>query len=490
MADGERSPVRFRRRLTLAFLVVVALSTGVIGLVTFFVSQENRVRNFRAESIGEARFTVAVSPNELTRETFDRLRLGYESRSDANLVAVAGATLFTSARNLTRVDIPPELSAALEEPGEDDLRWVQTTVNGRETLVVGAEAHTGVDYYSFFSMNQILDSRRELARIVALSWLATVIAAGAISWWVTRRTLRPVADVASTAEAIASGNLGARLPPAAGDELGTLAVSFNHMADEVQEMVDRLEAAARRERRFTADVAHELRTPLTGMSATASILREQLDDLPPELRRPTTILVGDVDRMRDLVLELLELARLDAGTEEPQLETLRLVDAVRSVLRAERTDGAVVADLDAAAVVLADPTRLRRILTNLVRNAVVHGGGQVRITAGAPRDGAVELHLVDGGPGLDPAHLPHVFDRFYKSEQSRAAGGSGLGLAISRQHARSLGGEIVAANEPGGGARFTLRLPSAPVDGGSGEEPEASPRPSRSATAGSEMSRL
>ena len=462
MSD-ERGPVRFRRRLTLAFLAVVALSTAVVGLITFFVSQENRARNFRTESIGEARFTVAVAPLELDEESFDRLRLGYESRSDANLLAVSGSFYFSSARNLTIVDIPEELADLLAGPGEpgDDLRPVRTTINGDPTLVIGAQARTGDTYYSFFSMDQLEDSRRELARVVIGSWAATVVAAGAVSWWVTRRTLRPVADVASTAEAIASGNLGARLPPAVGDELGTLAVSFNHMADEVQDMVDRLEAAARRERQFTADVAHELRTPLTGMSATASILREQLDELPSSLRRPTTILVGDVDRMRDLVLELLELARLDAGSETPRPEPLRLEDAVESVLRRLDAPSSVVADVEPGTTVLADPTRLRRILTNLVSNAIVHGGGDVHVRAAPGEGGCVEVHVVDSGPGIAPDHLPHVFDRFYKSEQSRAAGGSGLGLAISREHARSQGGDVTVGNAPGGGARFTLRLPAA-----------------------------
>ena len=110
MAD-ERAPVRFRRRLTFAFVVVVALSTGIVGLVTFFVAQENRSRNFRTESIGEARFTLAVAPLELDEESFERLRLGYESRSDANLLAVADTFYFSSARNLTRAARHPSAVA-------------------------------------------------------------------------------------------------------------------------------------------------------------------------------------------------------------------------------------------------------------------------------------------------------------------------------------------------------------------------------------------
>lgn len=456
----ERAQGRFRRRLTTIFVLVVAVSTGAVALVTFVVAREYRTRNFRSESISEARFTVAVAPIELDDVSFERLRLGYEARSDASLLARRGDRVFSSARNLNRGDIPDELLDLVE----GEVATVRQEVNGRPTFVVAERDNEGVDYYFFFSMRQMEASIRELARIVGASWVVVLLAAGAFSWRVTRRTLRPVADVAATAEAIASGDLGARLPDGVGDELGTLATSFNHMADEVQLMVARLEAAAARERRFTADVAHELRTPLTGMSATSTILREHLPDLPQPLRRSAAVLVGDVERMRDLVIDLLELAQLDARRDRPLVEPLRPLDAALSVIRSFGPEQAasIDIDIDADLVVLADPTRLRRILANLIANATWHGRPPVRLSAEIrAAEQVVELHIVDDGPGLDADALEHVFDRFYKSGGTRAAGGSGLGLAISREHARSQGGDIVASNEPTGGARFTLSLPAA-----------------------------
>jgi len=461
----ERSPGRFRRRLAVTLVLVVALSAGVVAVVTLLVAAESRQRNFRTQAIAEARFTAAVAPNELDAQSFDRLRLGYESRSDANLVAISDAGLYSSARNLDTADIPPLLRDPPLETGT--MRTIEATVNGRPTLVVAARSPGGDEYYSFFSMTQLRDSRAELARIALAVWLLVVLAASAIAWWLSRRILRPVADVAATAEAIASGDLGARLPDSVGDELGALSVSFNHMADEVERVVERLEAAAERERRFTADVAHELRTPLTGMSASAAILREQLTELPDKIRRPAGILVDDVSRMRDLVLELLELARLDAGEEAPRIEPLRLRAAVASVVRTDGEDRAFTIDVPADVVVLADPTRLRRILSNLVTNAVRHGQGEVHVTSAGDGDDVL-LHVTDDGPGLAPGEERRVFDRFFKSEQSRAAGGSGLGLAIAHTHARSMGGDLVARNHRGHGARFTLRLPA-------GSPPEEAP---------------
>ena len=207
------------------------------------------------------------------------------------------------------------------------------------------------------------------------------------------------------------------------------------------------------------------------MSASAAILREQLADLPDGLRRPAGILVGDVARLRDLVLELLELARLDAGEEAPRIEPLRLRAAVASVVRSDGEGRTFDLDVPADIVVLADPTRLRRILSNLVTNAIRHGHGAVRVAAELDGDDVL-LHVTDDGPGLAPGEEERIFDRFFKSEQSRAAGGSGLGLAIARTHARSLGGDLVAANDPGHGARFTLRLP---LGGPTGTEEEAAP---------------
>jgi two-component system sensor histidine kinase MtrB len=154
-----------------------------------------------------------------------------------------------------------------------------------------------------------------------------------------------------------------------------LATSFNHMADEVQDLIDRLATAADRERQFTADVAHELRTPLTGLAASAAILRDQLDSLPPGSQRAAAILVADVERLRDLVLELLELSRLDAATEPPAVGPLRIRAAVNAVIASahQRRTASIDLNIDPDLMVSADPARLRRILANLIDNAIVHG---------------------------------------------------------------------------------------------------------------------
>jgi two-component system sensor histidine kinase MtrB len=203
------------------------------------------------------------------------------------------------------------------------------------------------------------------------------------------------------------------------------------------------------ERQFTAEVAHELRTPLTGMSACSALIADRVDELPVDVQRPVSILVDDVDRLRTLVLELLELARLDAGTGVPRAAPLRLADAVRAVVDEAETRRDAVMPIDVGDTI---------VVGDLLDNAVAHGAQPIVVTA-RDRDGAVVIDVADQGPGIATDDLESVFDRLAKSDRSRSNGGSGLGLAIAREYARSLGGDVTAASGPGGGARFTLRLP-------------------------------
>lgn len=446
---------------------MAAISAGVVAVVTFVLAREYRWDAIRSASLDEARFALAVAPTELDEESFERFRTLYERRSDADILVVRGSRVFTSAPDLTAADVPGSLAELTDDP-----ILVDATVDGRSTLVAGASGRDGADYFLFFSLDQLHDSLDELSRAAMLSWIVTLVIAAAVGWLIARRTLKPVAETASAAEAIAGGDLTARLPAGATDEFGTLAMSFNHMADEVQDLIGRLADAAERERRFTADVAHELRTPLTGLAASAAILRDQLGTLPPSSRQPTAILIGDVERLRDLILELLELARLDAATEVPEpvpLHILRAVEAVVAAAELRRTADVDVA-VDADLWVRSDPVRLRRILANLLDNAVVHGGGTVRVRARSDGD-EVSVDVLDEGPGIADGELETIFDRFHKSDHSRATGGSGLGLAIAREYARSQGGSLTARNRPGDGACFTLTLPAAPRPVGNGCTP-------------------
>ncbi|HXM76096.1 MAG TPA: HAMP domain-containing sensor histidine kinase, partial [Thermoanaerobaculia bacterium] len=243
-------------------------------------------------------------------------------------------------------------------------------------------------------------------------------------------------------------------------EIGELARSFNAMA----------EAIARTEtlrRALVTDVAHELRTPLTN-------IRAQLESLQDGLASPTPRVIDslhdDALKLERLVDDLQDLALAEANQLDFRVERLDVSGALSAAAAALETRAArgdvTVAVRPATGVpdVLADPGRLAQILANLLSNALTHTppGGRIELTA-RPAESQVEISVSDSGNGISSEDLPHVFDRFYRADPSRArsTGGTGLGLAIVRQLVRSQGGDVRVESEPGRGSVFSFTLPGA-----------------------------
>ncbi|QYG92484.1 HAMP domain-containing histidine kinase [Iamia sp. SCSIO 61187] len=462
MGESRRlRPHRFRRRLTAAFLLVAAVSSGALAVLTYAVTSEYRQRSFESMSHDEVQIALALAPTELDDQSFERMQSAYEKRSGTDTVAFLGGRTYTSARTLTRADVPDEVVSG----PADELATARTRREGHDYLVVGGDGPDGARYVFFFAMDQLEDSLEELRTVLVVGWVLVVALAAAVGHLIARRTLRPVRDAAEAATAIAGGLLDTRLPSVGEDEFRAWADSFNDMADALGAKIDELRRAAARQRQFTADVAHDLRTPLTGMAVSAELLQKQMDDLPEPSRRAATVLVRDVQRLRELVLDLLELSRLDAAADPVRPETLDVAAAIETTLDSVPLPpgvGVTVSVEDGLAV-HAERGRFRRIVANIVGNSAVHGGA--RISVDAVRDGdAVAIRIHDDGPGIAPDRAERVFDRFYKSDASRAQGGSGLGLAIAREHARAMGGDVELDGGPGRGATFTVRLPAAAPD--------------------------
>lgn len=452
-------PKRFRRRLTAAFVLVGGVTAGLLAIGTYVAVREYRYDTFVQQAREQAALLALAAPPHLSLENFETLLTEYQQRAGFETVAVEDDVTFSSSPQLGLDDVPRQLRGA---PPRDASRQAMASVDGKPHLVIADRPDAGdVALYMFFPRGHVDQSLREMRNALGIGWVIAVAAAAAVGQQVARRTLRPVRQAAVAAHSMAEGLLHTRLPPASDDEFGAWTQSFNRMAECLEEKINELSRAAERERRFTADVAHELRTPLTGMSSAASLLEENLDDLPPSSRRPAEILIHDARRLEGLVVELLELARFDAGQQTAHLEPLRLAEAVDAVLGTWNGDMPVDATVDEDLTVVADRARFKRVLSNLVANALQHGRGSVRVVA--RRDGAtVAVDVIDDGPGIDEQDLPRVFERFYKPDLSRSGGGSGLGLSIALENARVQGGSIEAANVEGGGARFTFRLPAAP----------------------------
>jgi signal transduction histidine kinase len=311
---------------------------------------------------------------------------------------------------------------------------------------------------------------RELAPWLLAGAVALLLAGTALaSVSVFRPAHSRLRDLEHAAGRFAAGDRTARAREDGGDEVAAVARAFNHMADEAAAREAALVEADRARRQLLADVTHELRTPLTAIRGYAETLT--LPAFAPasaDGRRYLGIVDVEAQRLERLVNDLLDLARFEAGGAplEPSAVALdglfaRVLDrhgpAAASAGVALET--AIAPGLEA---ITADARRLEQVLQNLTANALRHTprGGRVRLEA--TRDaGDIVLRVRDSGEGIAAAHLPHVFDRFYKADPARAdAGGTGLGLSIVKAIVEGHGGRVSATSEPGVETVFTVRLPA------------------------------
>ncbi len=307
----------------------------------------------------------------------------------------------------------------------------------------------------------------ELAALHRLAWL--LVAAGAavlafgmtVGWWFTSRALRPLEDISDAAGRIAGGDLSRRITSSGSDdEIGRLAAVLNST-------FDRLEAAFSRQKQFTADASHELRTPLAVMISEAQTILARERSVP-EYRETVQTLLHAAQQMRRLTESLLQLARFDAGHEQLPREPLDLARRVQTCVEnlaslANESKIKIHCQLHASKC-FGNPNYLDQVITNLVTNAIHYSRshGEIRIRTHSD-DNAAILTVADDGIGIASSDLPHIFERFYRADQSRARaeGRSGLGLAICKAILDAEGATITVSSEIGIGTTFTVKYPQA-----------------------------
>jgi len=313
---------------------------------------------------------------------------------------------------------------------------------------------------------------------------AVLIGLGALSWWIVRRGLRPLDEMATTAGTIASGDLSQRVPDTdPHTEVGRLGVALNTMLTEIEGAFAARSASEERLRRFLADASHELRTPLTSIRGYAEIFDRGARDRPEDLATSMRHIRSEANRMSELVDDLLLLARLDR--ERPlaheQVELTAVAAAAVDAARVKAPDRLVTFAPPAPVVVVGDANRLRQVIDNLLANAINHTPGGTPIDVFVSAVGTTALvRVADHGPGIAPADRDHIFEPFHRADPSRArtTGGVGLGLAIVSAIANAHGGTVGVDSEPGSGATFWVRLPLARTDVAPPPEgPPVSPAP-------------
>lgn len=446
-----RRSLSLSTRVTLSFGVVALLAGIGLTTLTYFVARtsllDQRSRAAQIQAFGNARdLQLSFQEPGSVGDVF--LRLPIESGGFAHL---------TDPRLNSRVNFgidrfPIELRNAVDNGRSGMQRF---DVDGDPYLGVGVHlAAQDVGYFEAFP----LDATERTLNIILTALLVgagvTTLFATFSGWSTSRRLLRPLRQVADAAGEIADGALGARLEPARDPDLDRLAGSFNDMADAVQTRIER-------EARFASDVSHELRSPITALSAAVEVLDARRDDLPERTQQALDVVVGQVRRFDDMVIDLLELSRLDAGATDLHAETLDLASLCRRVAAGfGHPDLPVQVAKKAPTHAHVDKIRFERILGNLLENATNHGGGPLRIVLEPSGPGAVQMAVEDGGPGVAASERQRIFERFARGSAARHRIGTGLGLALVAEHARALDGDAWVEDRPGGGARFVVRFPT------------------------------
>ncbi|MFJ8431171.1 sensor histidine kinase [Kitasatospora sp. NPDC094019] len=472
----RRALAGLRPRMLAGFLAVAALSALATAALTY-----------RAATNSTLELTQDTTLDELRRRV-DTLAPGLpfpptQGELDSLVGQLSGTAGFRDWRVLAAhgddhsewtqpVDVPPALTATVTAGHAAFQRF---TADGRPWLATGVpvtgaaapHAPSGLTVYAVLPLDREQNAATGLLAAAAGAGVFALVLAAGLALLAARQVLRPVRALGDAAHALAQGRLDTRLTVTGHDELAQLSKTFNHTARTLQGTIEDLRAVESQGRRFAADVSHELRTPLAAMVAVTDILDEDAEQLPEDTATALRMISNETARLARLVNDLIEISRLDAGAAPLHTESVDAATAVRETLDLRGWRDRVELDLPGALPVRLDPRRFDVIVANLVGNALRHGRPPVRLRLREADDDLV-LTVTDRGPGIPPAELPHLFDRFYKADKARRRSeGSGLGLAIAQENARLHGGVIEAANAPDGGAVFTLLLPRgpAPLDG-------------------------
>jgi two-component system OmpR family sensor kinase len=363
----------------------------------------------------------------------------------------------------------PALPAAL--PGAFAARITRFTTgtegagDTRFRVLVSAPTDQSLTLVVAIPLTDVQQTLGQLLVVEALVTVAALAGLGALAWWMVRRGLRPLEDMATSAGAIAAGDLSRRVEPAENKtEVGRLGLALNAMLEQIEEAFDERRLSEEKLRRFLADASHELRTPLTSIRGYAEVFRRGARDDPADLETAMRRIEDESRRMGVMVDELLRLARLGEGREPERAPVdlaLLVADAV-SDAGVEQPDRPISVEAPDELIVTGDETQLRQVVANLVGNALRHTPAETPVAVSLrAAAGWAELEVADEGPGMSAGDAARAFEAFYRADRSRTreTGGTGLGLAIVAAIVEEHGGAVSVETAPGAGATFRVRLP-------------------------------
>ncbi len=470
-------PRSLRMQLLSRLMIIVAALLAVIGLFQHALMERFVYQN-KASAIQRQILSV---PGEVWERVKPGGRRGpgeaffFFPQSSVAYIYAQGETTVLSGIDPASATVPTPRKDKLAEAagrsrGAKPTFYVVNDPRAGQQLVVLQSVRTfsreiGVVQVSASTKPMKNELYRQLWLFLGLSSLALV--AGLLAFLpAIRRTLVPLSRMAQTVERIDSGKLNERLPDTLGQlEVDGLAHSFNHMLERLETSFLAEQEAKERMRRFVADASHELRTPLTSIHGFLEVLLRGAASDPEQLESALKSMYGESKRINKLVQDLLLLARLDRAPQirlEPA-DLSAVVAEMAPQLRLLAEDRRVELRLPPTVPMRLDADKMKQVVLNLFQNAVQHTDpteGVIQVEIANAGD-AYELTVADNGTGIPEAHLPRLFDRFYRIDTSRArsSGGAGLGLSISLAIAALHGGDIRVESEAGRGSAFRVRLP-------------------------------
>jgi signal transduction histidine kinase len=440
-----------RTRSAMAFAAMALVLSGAMGVATYELARLYLLDKREALAERQATLNAVSIKGQLaaTDRQPDDVRRALQS-SDARALLHVGDTWYAAVVQFGESAVPAALSNVVNESGAARQR---TTVDGEPYLAYGFRLPgSGAEYYEFVSAAEYERTLSVLAVILVVAASVTTVGGAAAGWFISRRVLRPLSTIAESARSISEGNLSHRLDVGDDPDLAVVATAFNEMVGNVEDRIER-------EHRFTADVSHELRTPLTALGAAVSLA--QRDELSERGRIAMNVLDDQLRHFTRLTVELLEISRIDAGSATLDCSDVDVLAVARRVLDQAEVETSVIHADDTELWWRLDPTRLERVLANLVENAARYGGGVVAVSVAVHGDELV-IMVDDAGPGVPVDERQAIFGRFNRGSMGQPDGqpkGTGLGLALVDEHVRMHHGEVYVTDAAAGGARFVVRLP-------------------------------
>jgi signal transduction histidine kinase len=476
MTVSLRSKLVFIMLLLIVLLMAVVLVFLTRGVRDFYTDEFYRRMEsvFSDANLMSALREAADEPDatdrmrEILRTYVGQLGIDTETRNYYILDGETGSVLISSAPGQQRIpaatrNVLRALTGQTAFGSGDSSGYMDIAVP-----VSGAEGNARFVVYIYDNRQTALKQNAEIFKLILESVAIGFVISTAISVVLSKALLQPIQGMTKAAEAMAGGDFSREISVESNDEIGILSETFNMMAARIESTLEDLKKAEALRKEFVANVSHELRTPLTGIRTYAETLADN-SDLPQQTADEfLRVILNESDRMANIVRDLLELSRFDAGNMEFRFEEFSIEQSIRDVYTAIALDARNrgyemnIESQPGIPTVWGDRARIEQVFMNVLTNAVKYTppGGRVDISCASEGSG-VHVRISDTGIGIPPEDMPHVFDRFYRVDKarSRESGGTGLGLSIAREIVTRHGGEIKIDSTPGVGTAVTVTLP-------------------------------